>query len=81
MLTGVEASLNQAMDKLPENVAEKVKGKVINRCGYHTDWLLTAYCSALYLLSTGQGCTHVSSSCIVGDGLHRLRCVGEPGCC
>jgi hypothetical protein len=33
MLSGVEAGLNQAMDKLPDKVAEQVKGRLINRCG------------------------------------------------
>lgn len=32
MLSGVEAGLNTAMERLPENVAEKVKGRFINRC-------------------------------------------------
>jgi hypothetical protein len=32
MLSGVEAGLNHAMEKLPENVAQKVQGKFINRC-------------------------------------------------
>jgi hypothetical protein len=31
MLNGVEAGLNTAMERLPENVAEKVKGRFINR--------------------------------------------------
>lgn len=33
MLSGVEAGLNQAMERLPDNVAQKVKGnRFINRC-------------------------------------------------
>lgn len=31
MLSGVEAGLNQAMEKLPENVAQKVQGRFLNR--------------------------------------------------
>jgi hypothetical protein len=32
MLAGVEAGLTQAMDKLPDNVAKQVKGKLLDRC-------------------------------------------------
>jgi hypothetical protein len=33
VLSGVEAGLNTAMEKLPDNVAQKVKGKLVNRLG------------------------------------------------